>query len=258
MTADRNHPADQNHPADKGGQRSPGHPVEMMEVLKIGGSLSRSPALPDLCQEISRLGAHHHLLVVPGGGEFADLVRDFYADLQLSETAAHRMAILAMDQYGHLLGDLIPDAELVIDLKAVLRVATSGRVPILLPSSLMNQLDPLPHSWQVTSDSIAAWVAGKMEASYLILIKDVNGLFDSDPGTAASEEPLAQIELAKLTHLAGGVDQYLATVLAQNEVETWVINGRNPDRLVELFEKGQTLGTCILRKLIRGGKTIIS
>ena len=245
MTADRNHPADQNHPADKGGQRSPGHPVEMMAVLKIGGSLSRSPALPDLCQEISRLGAHHHLLVVPGGGEFADLVRDFYADWQLSETAAHRMAILAMDQYGYLLGDLIPGAEPATDLKAVLRVAASGHVPVLLPASLMIQLDPLPHSWQVTSDSIAAWVAGKMEASYLILLKDVNGLFDSDPGTAASEEPLAQVEIAKLSTLAGGVDQFLGTILAQNEFETWVINGQYPRRLAELIETGHTLGTCI-------------
>jgi aspartokinase-like uncharacterized kinase len=231
--------------ADMGGQKPPDPPGEMMAVLKIGGSLSRSPALTDLCREISRLGAHHRLLVVPGGGEFADVARDFYARVQLSETAAHRMAILAMDQYGYLLGDLIPDVELATDLPQALQITTRGRVPVLLPARLMDQLDPLPHSWQVTSDSIAAWVAGALQATRLVLLKDVDGLFSSPPDSAASGEMLPQLEIAQLTTLAGGVDQYLKTVLAQYEFETWVINGQYPRRLAELIETGRTLGTCI-------------
>jgi 5-(aminomethyl)-3-furanmethanol phosphate kinase len=219
---------------------------ELAAILKVGGSLSRSPALPDLCREISRLGAKHRLLVVPGGGEFADLVRDFYARLPLSETAAHRMAILAMDQYGYLLADLIPQADMVTDLPAVAQVATLGRVPVLLPSRLMDQLDPLPHSWQVTSDSIAAWVAGALQAPLLVLLKDVDGLYASDPGSLPGDL-LPRVAVAKLATLAGGVDQYLVTVLAQNEIETWAINGQYPHRLAELIETGRTLGTCIPR-----------
>ena len=216
-------------------------------VLKLGGSLSRSEALPALCQEISRLGAHHRLLVIPGGGEFADLVRDFYSSLHLSETAAHRMAILAMDQYGYLLGDLIPNAELVTSLPAIWRVADGGRVPILLPATWMAQSDPLPHSWQVTSDSIAAWVAGELHTPLLILLKDVDGLYASDPSSAATGDFLPRVEVAKLTTLGGGVDQYLGVVLAQFPIETWIINGQYPDRLAQLLRTSHTLGTRIPR-----------
>jgi aspartokinase-like uncharacterized kinase len=216
-------------------------------VIKLGGSLSRCEALPALCQEISRLGARYRLLVVPGGGDFADLVRDFYSSLHLSETAAHRMAILAMDQYGYLLGDLIPHADLVTDLSAVRHVADGGRVPILLPATWMAQYDSLPHSWQVTSDSIAARVAGELHFPLLILLKDVDGLYASDPGSAATGDFLPRVELAQLTTLGGGVDQYLGTVLAQFQIETWVINGQHPDRLAQLIRSGHTLGTCIPR-----------
>jgi aspartokinase-like uncharacterized kinase len=218
---------------------------ELAAVLKVGGSLSRSPALPDLCREISRLGGVHRLLVIPGGGQFANLVRDFYARLSLSETAAHRMAILAMDQYGYLLGDLIPHAELVAGLPDALQAAADGQVPVLLPSALMAQTDSLPHSWQVTSDSIAAWVAGALHASSLVLLKDVDGLCSSDPGSPAPGELLPQLDLTKLSTVTGGVDQYLGAVLAQNEFETWVINGQYPSRLVELITTGRTLGTYI-------------
>jgi 5-(aminomethyl)-3-furanmethanol phosphate kinase len=223
-------------------------------VLKVGGSLSRSQALPDLCRKISRLGTTHRLLVIPGGGEFADLVRDFYASLQLSETAAHRMAILGMDQYGYLLADLIPHAGLAADLPAAQRVAEGGRVPVLLPSSLMAQADPLPHSWQVTSDSIAAWVAGALHAPLLVLLKDVDGLFASHPGSPASGELLPQVDSAKLPTLAGGVDEYLGAVLAQNQIEAWVINGQYPRRLADLLRKGRALGTCIPRNQSGAGK----
>jgi len=44
-------------------------------------------------------------------------------------------------------------------------------VPVLAPSRWLREADPLPHSWDVTSDSIAAWVAGAAGASQLVLVK---------------------------------------------------------------------------------------
>jgi aspartokinase-like uncharacterized kinase len=183
-------------------------------------------------------------LVVPGGGAFADAVRDHYRRYRLGETTAHHMALLAMDQYGCLLSDLIPDSVLVTDLLSARRAAETGQTPILLPSALLVQADPLPHSWQVTSDSIAAWVAGLARARRLILLKDVDGLFAADPDQGASAQLLTELTVEEL---GGGVDEYLSVVLAVLDLETWIINGQHPERLAELLESGRTVGTCIRR-----------
>ena len=90
---------------------------------------------------------------------------------------------------------------------------------MLLPAGL--PLDDLPASWQVTSDSIAAWVADRVGAERLVLLKAVDGLYPE------------------------GVDEYLRDVLARASFETWVINGRDPARITELLDTGTTTGTRI-------------
>ena len=214
-------------------------------VLKVGGSLSRGQNLAALCQTIGRLGSRYRLLLVPGGGDFADTVRDHYRRYHLSETTAHRMALLAMDQYGWLLSDLIPDSETVRDVLAAREAAANGRVSILLAATLLIEADPLPHSWQVTSDSIAAWIAGLVGAVRCVLLKDVDGLFSAESGSA---QLLPAMCVKELKDHRGGVDEYLSVVLASLDLETWVINGQRPDRLVELLSAGQTIGTRISRE----------
>jgi 5-(aminomethyl)-3-furanmethanol phosphate kinase len=219
--------------------------MSLEAVLKVGGSLGQGQGLTALCHQIGRLGTRYRLLVVPGGGEFADLVRAYYRRYQLDETTAHRMALLAMDQYGCLLGDLVPDSALVTDLLSVGQVVESGRVAILLPASLLIHADPVPHSWQVTSDAIAAWVAGLAGAARLVLLKDVDGLFSADPAQSAQAALIPQLSVDALAYHQGGVDEYLATTLAAKALETFVINGQYPDRLGELLQVGQTVGTRI-------------
>jgi aspartokinase-like uncharacterized kinase len=214
-------------------------------VIKIGGSLSRSTGLETLCREISRLGTHRNLLVVPGGGDFADRVRDAYERYHLNETAAHNMALLAMDQYGYLLNHLIDGSSLTVDLAAACNAAESGRVAILLPSMLVIQVDPLPHSWQVTSDTIAAWVSHRVYCRRLLLVKDVDGIFSAGSAINAPAEPEPELTVAQLAERSGGVDAYLSGFLASVSLETWVINGLRPERLSELLDTGYTIGTRI-------------
>jgi aspartokinase-like uncharacterized kinase len=192
---------------------------------------------------MGRLGARYPLLVVPGGGAFADVARDYYRRYALGETTAHRMALLAMDQYGCLLGDLVPGSVLVTEILSARLVVERGQTSILLPSSLLIQADPLPHSWQVTSDAIAAWVAGLVHSSRLILLKDVDGLYTQNNIT----QLIQQMTVEELAIHRGGVDEYLATVLASVDLEAWVINGQHPERLAELLQTGRTLGTRIVR-----------
>ncbi len=214
-------------------------------VLKVGGSLSRGQRLAALCQTIGQLGSQQRLLIVPGGGDFADAVRDHYRRYHLRETTAHRMALLAMDQYGWLLSDMIPGSSAVRDILSARAIAAMGRVPILLAAALLIEADPLPHSWQVTSDSIAAWIAGLVGATRLVLLKDVDGLFSDQSDTA---QLLPVIRVKDLGDRRGGVDEYLSAVLTACNLETWVINGQQPDRLVELLLTSQTTGTRISRE----------
>jgi 5-(aminomethyl)-3-furanmethanol phosphate kinase len=214
-------------------------------VIKVGGSLGRGPTLRVLGSALGRLGARYRLLIVPGGGAFADVVRDYYRRYDLGETAAHRMALLAMDQYGYLLGEVVPGSRLVPDLWAARQAVGGGRVAILLPASLLMQADPVPHSWQVTSDSLGAWLAGLAGAQRYVLLKDVDGLYPGDPGTGASAPVYETMSLQNLPEQHGGVDDYLVTILASLDLETWAINGQYPERLAELLATGTTLGTRI-------------
>jgi len=214
-------------------------------ILKIGGSLARGETLPALCQEIGRLGASSPLLVIPGGGDFADQVRLAYQRFHLTETAAHHMALLAMDQYGILLSELIPNSVPVMDLLPARRLASAGQTPVLLPAALLRQADPLPHSWEITSDTIAAWIARHSGSSLLILLKDVDGLFSTWQSSAITGELILETYPVELDPYLGGVDEAFAKFLRTAQLETWVINGMQPTRLSELLETGQTLGTHI-------------
>jgi aspartokinase-like uncharacterized kinase len=206
----------------------------MLTVVKVGGGLAREAgedALRALCAAIGEAGRRHRLLVVPGGGSFADAVRDCDRRYGLSDAAAHRMAILAMEQLAWLLSELIPGA--------VPTTSFDGDLSVWLPASARVD-EQLPASWEVTSDSIAAWVAREAGAGRLVLVKPVDGLYREWPAEGAPLERVGVEELAGL----GGVDAHLARVLS---VDAWVLNGRAPERLIELLERGRTVGTEVLR-----------
>ena len=113
---------------------------------------------------------------------------------------------------------------------------------MLLPAGL--PLDGLPASWQVTSDSIAAWVADRVGAGRLVLVKAVDDLHGR-----------ARLTVAELAALRSEVvDEHLPAVLEGARFETWVIGGRDPARLAELLERGTTAGTRIAAgRLLRCG-----
>jgi aspartokinase-like uncharacterized kinase len=203
----------------------------VLTVVKLGGGAgARDDVLRAWCAALGELGRRHPLLVVPGGAGFADAVRDADRRFGLSAAAAHRMAILGMEQFGWLLGELIPGAVRCADLAGG---RAPGRTAVLLPAGL--PLDGLPESWDVTSDSIAAWVAERAGAGRLVLVKAVEGLA---AGPRVSVTELAALHVEE-------IDGHLPTALERARFETWVIGGRDPARLVELLEQGTTLGTRI-------------
>jgi len=125
-------------------------------IVKVGGSLALYPEkLRALCAKLSEISTKHKLIVVPGGGEFADLVRDLDKRFNLSHAASHRMAILGMNQYGFLLSDLMPCSCAVNQLENVQKVLDLGKLPVFLHSNLLLSEYTFQNSWDVTSDSIA-------------------------------------------------------------------------------------------------------
>ena len=159
-------------------------PIGFGTVIKIGGSVLRDPA--SFAKVVDALGllvppspGRAGVLVVPGGGPFADAVRAIDAALAPGDDAAHWMAILGMDQHAHLLAARTPGAD-VVETPADARAAhEAGRLPILAPYRWLRERDPLPHSWAVSSDSIAAWIALDLGAPELILVKPVAGPVDA-------------------------------------------------------------------------------
>ena len=135
-------------------------------VVKVGGGLLADGVHLDAALgAIAAAAATRRLLVVPGGGPFADAVRDIDRQLHLSDDAAHWMAVLAMDQHAHLLASRLPGAMLVHDRAAIesalaVPAEAGRRIPVLAPYRWLREADPLRHTWDITSDSIAAWIAG--------------------------------------------------------------------------------------------------
>ena len=140
-------------------------------VVKLGGGMLSDPATFERVLRTIDAASSRPLLIVPGGGVFADAVRAVDAELGLSDGSAHWMAILGMDQYAHLIASRLSRGALVEDPGEIDRVLREGRVPVLAPYRWLRQADPLPHSWEVTSDSIAAWVTRVIGARRLVLVK---------------------------------------------------------------------------------------
>ncbi len=213
-------------------------------VIKVGGSLGRGTGLPELGARLAELGRRHGLLVVPGGGVFADAVREQDKRFGLRAGTAHWMAILAMDQYGHLLADLMPGCALARTLGEARKRPAGEGVTVLLPSELLRRADALPHSWSVTSDSIAAWLTGQVEARLLVLLKDRRGMASL---AAAPESAPAHVMTGAELASTSAVDGHLAGLLGEPSFDLWIVDGERPERLTQLLETGSTKGVRLAR-----------
>jgi 5-(aminomethyl)-3-furanmethanol phosphate kinase len=147
-----------------------------LTLVKVGGGLcARAGALPRVGAAVARAARKGRLVVLPGGGPFADAVRGFDADHGLTPTAAHWMAILAMDQYAFALADQVPGSRLVEDMAGIQSAHADRAVPVLAPYRWLRAADELPHSWEITSDTLAAYLGTLLGADHLVLVKPVAG-----------------------------------------------------------------------------------
>jgi 5-(aminomethyl)-3-furanmethanol phosphate kinase len=175
-------------------------------VIKAGGALMRDPeAFGIAATRLGQLRRDARVVLVPGGGPFADAVRDADRKLGLGNDVAHWMAVMAMDQYAHVLGARIARGVVVRNPARIGAAHAAGRVPVLAPYRWLRRADPVSHSWDATSDSIAAWIAIALGAAHLVLLKpaaaalrDVtDAQFDCVLASAKSAAPLVTICTAR-------------------------------------------------------------
>jgi aspartokinase-like uncharacterized kinase len=217
-------------------------------VVKVGGSLSLYPEkLKTLCLKISEISKEQKMIVVPGGGEFADVVRSLDKNFHLSCSTSHWMAILGMDQYGMLLSDLMPGSITTHKLEEIKCFFDLNKLPIFLPSHLLLRDDPLENSWAVTSDAIAVYIAGRLQVTKVLLITDVDGIYNSDPKTFSEAKLITNLSASKLLAMnkRTSVDKALPKLLLKTPIDCFVVNGLFPERIKLLLTGQDSIYTLI-------------
>ena len=138
-----------------------------MRVVKLGGSLFKNTQ-EDFFACLAHIATQSiPTVVVCGGGEFADCVRHAQSQWHFSDVCAHEMAILSMQQTAIMSQNIFP----VFTLFSTINAVSYPHLAIWSPSIEELNLDQVPATWDLTSDSLAAWLANKVHATQLLIIK---------------------------------------------------------------------------------------
>ncbi|PQO34105.1 hypothetical protein DTL21_11210 [Bremerella cremea] len=160
-------------------------------VWKLGGSLLD---LPDLGERIQQLKGDQFadvpVVIIPGGGVFADAVRQLDRTHQLDPRYSHFLALDAMQMtarfVANILGAATPVADPVDQEQRLQRWSKpddySATLEVWDVISEWNRSVPdlqiaygeFPEDWNLTSDSIAAILAAYWQADRFVLCKSID------------------------------------------------------------------------------------
>jgi 5-(aminomethyl)-3-furanmethanol phosphate kinase len=138
-------------------------------IVKLGGSHAFSRHLAVWLDALVLVAGR--VVIVPGGGPFADAVRTAQPAMGFDDRAAHHMALLAMEQFGCALAGLRRSLSPAGSVAAIHAALRAGAVPVWAPTRMVLNAKDIPASWDLTSDSLAAWLAGALGAKLLLLVK---------------------------------------------------------------------------------------
>lgn len=197
-------------------------------VMKLGGSLLLRPDLPDRLRHVLSKLNGDRILVVVGGGTAADVVRDWSVFHRLTDESAHWLAVSSLSLTRALLLSLMPEmSEVATPAEGIDRWQASNAPLLLDVDAFLRHAEsadprPLPHTWDVTSDSIAAWVAARCSAVELLLIKST----ELDPNLSVDE-----------ARDAGLVDNYFPRICVEVPRISWCnLAADDPERMLWLEE----------------------
>lgn len=198
-----------------------------LSILKLGGSYADYSGLKHLVATIAE--GRGRAVLVPGGGPFADAVRQGQTAIGYDDRAAHRMALLAMAQFGHALASFSAHLQ-PVDLAGIAAALDSGRLPVWLPVTDLSAETDIEESWQTTSDSMAVWLAGRLGAARIIFLKRM-----------ALSHPASASALVR----DGILDRLVPGHLARTGVEAWLCDPQDVAGLGRALAEGLPIGTRI-------------
>jgi aspartokinase-like uncharacterized kinase len=138
-------------------------------ILKLGGSLLESGRLTAVLDIVAK--RKRPVIVVPGGGKFADQIRQAQTQSGFDDASAHRLALFAMHQMANVICTRSPHFAPAASKEEFGVAGVNGLVPVWLPSAMAGADETIPKSWDMTSDSLAAWLAAETGAKDVALVK---------------------------------------------------------------------------------------
>ena len=178
-------------------------------IIKVGGSLAETGRLNEVLALISE--ARRPVIVVPGGGQFAEKVRDLQNALRFDDASAHRLAMLGMHQMAEVYFKLEPRLAPADSMEGITRILAIGQIPVWLPLQMCQDDPEIPTDWSITSDGLAARLAERMGGLPLVLLKSI------EVDATETAEQLAE---------GGVVDQAFPGIVARSHLD-WRILGPN-------------------------------
>jgi aspartokinase-like uncharacterized kinase len=192
-------------------------------IVKLGGSLGESGRLLPILKIVA--AARRPCIIVPGGGAFADVVRDAQEEFRFPNGVAHRMALLAMQQTGMMLSALgrrLQPEETLAGLRAAI---AAQRIGVWMPYRLAVKDTALPASWSVTSDALAARLAERMGRLPVVLVKSCR-VPSNDSALQLAER--------------GIIDKVFPVIVERARLSWHVLGTGDTERLVELLHSRRT------------------
>ena len=195
-----------------------------MWVIKLGGSLADYPDDLNRWLEMLAEAGRGEVVIVPGGSFFADHVREAQKRWAFDDAVAHAMALRAMEQYGLMLCGMRTGFASAPSVTEIRRLMRKNQVPVWLPVQTLAS-EKLSPSWDVTSDSLAAWLARHLAAEHLVLVKSC----------ALPEGKLHMQELSK----KGIVDAAFPNFVAAAHFKVWLVGRDDYTRVFSLLATTQ-------------------
>ena len=196
-------------------------------VVKLGGSLAGTALLDAWLAALA--GSGQPCVIVPGGGLFANAVRAAQGPMGFDDATAHRMALLAMAQFGLALASRCAQCRQAETASEIAAALDADKMPVWLPLAMAGTARDIPESWAVTSDSLAAWLAGRLGARRLLLVKQVDS-------AAAGATALAA---------AGLVDPAFPGFLARSGAHAWIAGPSDLAGAAKVWTKNHVPGQPI-------------